>query len=165
MKNQLWIHSADVWPYPSDQETVSESLGLQGVVHGATAATGQVTRRNLGPGGAEVGKRGQGSRRSLTAAGCPVFPSSSLSQYCIRVEARGLTQDRANRPNANGLTAEAHPTFCTPIFGDVVIHPDQDAAVLACGAILNSAGEIADNAALVAMTRGRNKRSLVSLNR
>ena len=164
MKNQLCIHSADVWPYPSDQETVSQSLGPQGVVQGA-AATGQVTRRNLGPGGAEVGKRGQGSRRSLTAAGCPVFPSSSLSQYCIRVEARGLTQDRANRPNANGLTAEAHPTFCTPIFGDVVIHPDQDAAVLACGAILNSAGEIADNAALVAMTRGRNKRSLVSLNR
>ena len=164
MKNQLWIHSADVWPYPSDQETVSQSLGPQGVVQGA-AATGQVTRRNLGPGGAEVGKRGQGSRRSLPAAGCPVFPSSSLSRFCIRVEARGLTQDRANRPNANGSTAEAHPTFCTPILGDVVVHTDRDEAVLARGAILNSAGEIADNAALVAMTRGRNKRSLVSLNR
>jgi hypothetical protein len=164
MKSQLWVHCACVRPHPSEQETVSKSLGLPDVVHGAADATGQVTRRNFGPGGAEVGEMGQGSRRSLAAAGCPVFPSSSLSRFCIRVEARGLTQDRANRPNANGSTAEAHPTFCTPILGDVVVHTDRDEAVLARGAILNSAGQIADRPASAALCRSRSKRILVGIN-
>ena len=165
MQNQLWIHSADVRSHPSEQETISKSLGLPDVVHGAAAATGQVTRRNLGPGGAEVGKRGQGSRRSLAAAGCPVFPSSSISQYCIRVHARGLPENVLTAPNANDLTTEAHPMFCTPPSGEVVIHTDRHEALLTRGAILNSAGQIADHPALAARCCGRNKRSLLSLNR
>ena len=165
MENQLRVHSADVRSYRSENETVSKSLGLPDVVHGAVAATGQVTRRNLGPGGAEVGKRGQGSRRSLAAAGCPVFPSSSISQFCIRVEARGLPDTVLTAPNANDLTTEAHTNSCTPTFGDVVIHTDRHEAVLARGALLQSTGLIADSAAWATMSRGRNKRSLVSLNR
>ena len=97
MKSQLWVHCACVRPHPSEQETVSKSLGLPDVVHGAADATGQVTRRNFGPGGAEVGEMGQGSRRSLAAAGCPVFPSSSLSQISISFLGRRDEVWRLNR--------------------------------------------------------------------
>ena len=90
--------------------------------------------------------------------------TSSISQYCIRVEARGLPDTVLTAPNANDLMAKEHPIVCTPVFGDVVIHTDRHEEVLARSAILESAGQIADSAALAAMSRVRNKRSLGDFN-
>ena len=89
--------------------------------------------------------------------------TSSISQYCIRVEARGLPDTVLTAPNANDLTTEAHTNSCTPTFGDVLIHTDRHEAVLSRGALLQITGLIADSAAWATLYRGRNKRSLVNL--
>ena len=49
-------------------------------------------------------------------------------------------------------------------FWDVVLYTHRHEEVLSRGALLQSTGVIADSAALVAMTRGRSKRSLAGIN-